>query len=70
MKRTCPVPGCSPLKDCQPNMCAQCLQDDAGERLALQIGSEPVQTPDLWKRAVALILEGRKRGQQALDLAV
>ena len=51
-------------------MCAQCLQDDAGERLALQIGSEPVQTPDLWKRAVALILEGRKRGQQALDLAV
>lgn len=61
--KTCPVPGCTPLPNCQPHDCARCQAEDAGERAAIQTEG---QDRSAYERAVALILESRRRGQMAL----
>ena len=50
--------------DCpDPSQCARCAREDAAERAAIQTEG---QDRSAYERAVALILERRRRGQMAL----
>lgn len=63
--KTCPVPGCTPLPNCQPHDCSRCQSEDAGERAAIQTEG---QTLTAWELAKAVILRARQPGQRSLDM--
>lgn len=63
--KSCPVPGCRPLRDCKPSMCARCQTEDAAERAAIQQEGREL-TPDAWRMAVAFVQGQRQRGQREL----
>jgi hypothetical protein len=58
-----------PHRNANPHTCSgpcdRCLEAEVGERLAIQMGNEPVD-PNAWKRAIEHLLERRRPGQRAL----
>jgi len=63
--KTCSVPGCKPAHDCRPDQCQRCEEGDVGERLAIQMGSAPVDSK-AWQKATQHILESCRPGQREL----
>jgi hypothetical protein len=49
------------------NYCQRCEEAEVGERLAIQMGSAPVDK-DAWEEAIQLLLESRRPGQRALNV--
>jgi hypothetical protein len=47
--------------------CQRCEEAEVGERLAIQMGSAPVDK-DAWKEAIRLLLESRRPGQRQLGV--